>query len=473
MTTQQLRYRIVPLIVACPLFLQNLDTSVMATALPTMAGSLHVQVLDLNLAITSYVLSLAVFLPASAWLAGRFGARRVFCAAVLLFSLGSALCGIAATLGQLVACRILQGTGGAMMVPVGRSILLRSVPASQMVRAMVWFTMPGAIGRLAGPLVGGAIVTVASWHWIFLVNIPFGLLGVAMALWLIERDTRPEPGHEVPFDVAGLLLLAAGFGGVLGGLEMIGKDLLSPSAIAVMLGIGVLSLLAYTRRSGREPHPILDFGVLRFATFRVSLVGGFPIRVAIGAAPFLLPLMMQIGFSLSPLQSGLLTMGMALGSLATRAAIARAVQEVGFRKLLMLSAVLAAGFYASYGLFTPRTPHALIFCLFVLGGLCTSMTMVALNTLGYSHIPPTRSGHATAMAAMCQQLSLAVGVVLGAGLVSLASLVHGGIPAQLHPADFPPAFAVIALLALTSGLAFRRFRPEDGEDLREKKEAVG
>jgi EmrB/QacA subfamily drug resistance transporter len=473
MSTEHLRYRIVPLVVACPLFLQNLDTSVMTTALPAMARSLHVQVLDLNLAITSYLLSLAIFLPASAWLSGRFGARRVFCAAVFLFSLGSAFCGVASTLQQLVACRVLQGVGGAMMVPVGRSILLRTVPPSHMVRAMVWFTIPGAVGRLAGPLFGGAIVTLTSWQWIFLVNIPFGVVGVAMALWLIEADAPPERGGRAPFDFIGLALLAAGFGGVLGGLETVGKGLLPPPAIAAMVLGGLLALHAYARRSAGMAHPLLDFRVLSHPTFRVALLGGFPIRVAIGAAPFLLPLMLQIGFALSPLQSGLLTMGLAIGSLATRAAMGRAIQAVGFRKLLMLSGVLAAGFYASYGLFTPRTPHALMFCVFVLGGLCTSMTMVSLNTLGYADIPPERSGHATAMAAMGQQLSLAVGVVLGAGLVSAASVLHGGSPQRLHPADFPPAFAAVALLALASAWAFRRLRPEDGEELSRKEEAVG
>lgn len=462
---QQLRYRLVPLIVACPLFLQNLDTTVMATALPAIAHSLQVQVLDLNLAITSYLLSLAIFLPASAWLAERFGARRVFCAAVLLFSIGSALCGTAQSLGQLVVWRLVQGIGGAMMVPVGRTILLNSVPPSQMVRAMVWFTIPGAFGRLAGPLFGGAIVTVASWHWIFLVNIPFGILGVALALGFIEKDqpTAPRGG----FDFVGLALLAVAFGGLLGGLEMVGKALLPGPAIAAMVAAGLLTLGIYLRR--KAEHPLLDFGVLRFKTFRISLVGGFPIRVAIGAAPFLLPLMLQIGFGLTPMESGLITMATALGSLATRAALRHAIHLAGFRMLLMMSAVLAAACYAACALFTPQTPHPLMFVLLLLNGLCTSMTMVSLNTLGYSDIPPARAGHAAAMSAMGQQLSLALGVVAGASLVSLASVLHGGSPQQLHARDFPPAFLFVALLALASGYAFRKLRPEDGAELREKK----
>ncbi len=453
------------MIVACPLLLQNLDTSVMATALPAMANSLQVQVLDLNLAITSYLLSLAVFLPASAWLAERFGAKRLFCTAILLFSLGSALCGMAATLGQLVVCRLLQGIGGSMMVPVGRSILLRSVPADQMVKAMVWFTIPGAIGRLAGPVFGGAIVTVASWRWIFLVNIPFGLLGAALAWWFIDQDPEPAPHSAGSFDTVGLALLAVALVGLLGGLEMIGKSMLPGPAIGVMVCVGLLSLYVYFRRSRAIEHPLLDFGVARFATFRTVLLGGFPMRVAIGAAPFLLPLLFQIGFGMTPMQSGLLTMATALGSLATRAAVTRAISIVGFRSLMIWSAVLAAVFYASYGLFTPDTPRGWMFFVMFLGGLCTSMAMVALNTVGYSDIPRERAGHATALAAMGQQISLAVGVVLGATVLAITSHLHGRGPEHVGAADFPAAFVSIAALALCSAVAFRRLRPEDGAEM--------
>ncbi|MGD9943968.1 MAG: MFS transporter [Burkholderiaceae bacterium] len=454
------------MIVACPLLLQNLDTSVMATALPVMADSLQVSVLDLNLAITSYLLSLAVFLPASAWLAERFGERQLFCTAILVFSLGSALCGMADTLGGLVACRLLQGIGGSMMVPVGRSILLRSVPPDQMVKAMVWFTIPGAIGRLAGPVFGGAIVTVASWRWIFLVNIPFGLLGAALAWWFIERDEKPAPDTVQSFDALGLTLLAIALVGLLGGLEMAGKSMLPRPLIAAMVLGGVLAMYAYIRRSRAIPHPLLDLGVLRFDTFRIVLVGGFPMRVAIGAAPFLLPLMFQLGFGMTPLQSGLLTMATALGSLATRAAVTHAIRLLGFRPVMICSAVLAAVFYASYGLFGPDTSRGLMFSVMFFGGLCTAMTMVALNTVGYSDIPRARAGHATAMASMGQQISVAVGVVLGATVLAISSILHGRGPDHVAAPDFPAAFASIAVLALCSALAFRRLRPEDGEELR-------
>lgn len=442
----------------------------MATALPSMARALDIPVLDLNLAITAYLASLAIFLPGSAWLAERFGAKRVFCVAVLVFSLGSALCALAATLSQLVACRLLQGVGGAMMVPVGRAILLRNVPPQQLVSAMVWFTLPGAVGRLAGPFFGGAIVTVTSWQWIFLVNIPFGALGVAMALWILDKDPPPMPQRQVPLDILGLALLALAFAGVLGGLELAGKGILPPSALVLMFLCGVGAFGAYIHRSRRLDSPVLDVGVLRYPTFRIAVVGAFPLRVAIGAAPFLLPLMMQVGLGLSPMKTGTLMMGMALGSLCTRAALVRMVHAVGFRVLLVGSAGLAAGFYAAYGLFALMVPQAVMFAVLFLGGLCTSMTMVALNTVAYADVPPARTSHATAMAAMAQQLSLAVGVMLGANLVALASLLNGRASTSLQASDFPPAFGVVALLAFTSALAFRRLAPEAGEETRQARE---
>lgn len=464
MTETSRHHRLVPLIVASPLFLQNLDTSVMATALPAIAGSLHVPVLRLNLAITSYLLSLVVFLPASAWLAQRFGPRRVFCAAILLFSLGSALCGAAGSLGALVAWRLLQGIGGAMMVPVGRLILLRTVPAAQMVAAMVWFTVPPAIGRMVGPLFGGFIVTITSWRWIFLVNIPFGLAGVLLALAFLERDAPVQATSR--FDLPGLLLMAAAFGGLLAAMEMVGKGYLPWPAVAAIGLAGCIALYAYLRRSAAQDEPVLDFAILRHPTFRASMVGGMPLRVAVGASPFLLPLLFQLGFGLSPLQSGLITMGTAVGSIATRAVLARTIRRLGFRRVLAGAAGITSVSYAVYGLFTPATAHAAIFAALMVGGLCNAMALVSLSTLGFSEIPPPRAGHATAMASMAQQLSVTLGVVLGAALVSATSLLHGGNPAHLGARDFPPAFFAIGAMTLLSFAAFRRLPESIGEELR-------
>ncbi len=458
------RDRIIPIVVAVPLFLQNLDTSVLATALPSIANALQVQPLHLNLAITSYLLSLAVFLPLSGWCAERFGAKRVFCSAIAFFSLGSVLCGAANSLSELVMFRVIQGLGGAMMVPVGRLILLRNVPKQRMVAAMVWFTVPPTIGRMVGPLLGGAIVTLTSWRWIFLINIPFGLLGIALAMRFI--DDQREDGPVESFDVLGFALLALGLTGLLGALETTGKSLIPSWESAAVAGIGVGSLGWYYLHSRRKTNAILDLGILRYRSYFTSVVGGTPLRIAIGASPFLLPLMLQVGFGLSPLASGTLTVATAIGSLATRAIMQRVIQRFNFRSLLLATTTSCSLLYASYGLFQPDTPHVLIFSTLLLGGLINSMGMVALQTLGFSAIPKPRMSHATTLNSMAQQLSLSFGVSLGAGLVSLAAWYHSGNSAVLQARDFSPAFVVIGMMTLLSLVFFVRLGPDEGAELR-------
>ncbi len=458
------RDRLLPLVVACPLFLQNIDTSAIATALPAIARSLDVQPLHLNLAITSYLLSLAVFLPVSGWCARRFGARRVFCAAIAFFALGSALCGLATSLPWLVVFRVLQGFGGALMVPVGRLILLRSVQPAAMVSAMVWFTVPPTIGRMLGPLFGGAIVTWTSWRWIFLLNIPFGLLGIALA-WRYIGSELDEELRE-PFDTRGFVLLALALTGLLGALELAGKGLVGGWAIAAAAAVGAASMWVYVRRSSRMAAPLVDFSVLKFPTYFASIVGGTPLRVAIGATPFLLPLMFQLGFGLSPLDSGLLTVAGAVGSLATRGVMGHAIHRFGFRPLLIAATALAGVLSMCYGLFRPDTPHLLMFGTMLLGGLVTSMAMVSLQTLGFSELPKPLMSHGTTLSTMTQQVSLTFGVVLGAALVNITSWLHGGDGTRLGAADFAPAFFVVGFITLASLFFFVRLDPEHGEGMR-------
>ena len=457
------RDRLVPIIVASPLFLQNLDTSVMATALPSIAESLHVPPLHLNLAITSYLLSLAVFLPISGWLADRFGSKRVFCLAIAFFSLGSALCGAANSLPELVLFRVIQGLGGAMMVPVGRLILLRSVSPAQMVSAMVWFTVPPVIGRMLGPLVGGTIVTLTSWRWIFLINIPFGVLAILLAQAFVE-DTD-EAATPVPFDTKGFLLLALGLSALLGALETAGKALAPVWVSCLAAGLGLLALLLYYLHGRSQKHPIIDLSILRFQTFRTNLVGGTPLRIAVGASPFLLPLMLQLGFGLSPLASGTLTVATAIGGLGTRFVMQRAIHSFGFRHLLVSATVLTSLFYMSYSQFSPSTPHLLMFCTMMMGGLVNSMCMVSLAALGFSDLPKSSMSHATTLSTMAQQLSVSFGVVLGASLVGAASWWHGGDAVHLQARDFSPAFVVVGMLTMVSIYSFLQLHPKEGAGL--------
>ncbi len=455
--------RLVPLIVACPMFLQNIDMSAMAIALPSIAESLHVPALHLNLIITTYLLSLAAFLPMSAWMADRFGAKQTFCVAIVLFSLASSLCGIATSTTALVVFRILQGLGAAMMVPVGRLILLRSVPPSEMVTAMIWYTVPPAIGRLAGPLVGGAIVSVSSWHWIFFVNIPFGVVAVLLALLCVEDI--PTETATPPFDVLGFLLMATGLAALLGALETAGKGLVPGWMSGGAAVVGVIALGLYGMHSLRQTDPVIDLRILRFRIFRTNVLGAAPLRLVISAVPFLLPLMLQLGFGLSPLTSGFLAAASAFGALSTRGVMRRAIDHYGLRRLLLAATVLTSLVFTSYALFTPATSHLLMFCTVFVCGLLSSLCLVSLNSLGFVDLPKERVSHATALLSMTQQLLAASGVMLASLLLAFFSRWHGGDGIHLLRQDFVAAIMVVGPLALISLFSFVRLNPEETDKL--------
>jgi len=455
--------RLIPFIVAGPLFLQNLDTSVMATALPAMARSLGVEALHLNLAITVYLLSLAVFLPASGWLADRFGDRRIFCVAIGLFSVASALCGLATSIPQLVAFRALQGVGGAMMVPVGRLILLRSVPAHRMVAAMVWFTVPGSIGRVAGPLLGGLVVTFASWRWIFLLNVPFGVIGVLMTMRFVPAATETKSDR---FDLAGFMLLATALVCFVTDLETLGRDLIPLRATIEIAAVGLVAAVGYYFYSARKPDVLIPPGLLKFRAFRTAVIGGMPLRIAIGASPFLLPLLLQLGFGLSPVQSGALTVFTGIGTLSVRAVMQHTIRRWGFRTLLIAATLMTSCTYGCYGLFGPTTPHSLICVVLLFSGLFNSLALVTVNTLGYSDLPKSAMSKATALSTMLQQTSISLGVALGASLLALTASFKGDTAAHLSSADFPPVFFAIGAITLVSLLFFFKLSEEEGAELR-------
>jgi len=333
-----------------------------------------------------------------------------------------------------------------------------------MVAAMVWFTVPPVIGRMMGPLFGGAIVTFANWRWIFLVNIPFGLLAIGLTLAFVRDD--PPAVDPVPFDFGGFGLMALGLSLMLGALETAGRAMVPVAVSWLAALLGAVLLWLYTRHGRQRAHPLIDLAILRHRTFRLSVFGGLPLRIAIGAAPFLLPLMLQLGFGLSPLASGMLTMATSVGALGTRVVMAQAIRRFGFRSLLIGAAVLSSLFYLGYSLFTPATPHLLLFVVLMLSGLVTSMCMICLGTLGFSAIPASRMSHATALSTMAQQVSLSFGVVLGAALLGAASFWHGGNGIDLQAGDFSPAFIVLGLVNLLSLWWFVRLDPQEGAQMR-------
>ncbi len=297
-------YFVTPLIIATALFMEQLDGTVLATALPAMAADLHEDPVALKLALTSYLLSLAVFIPLSGWAADRFGARRVFRAAIVVFTFGSILCGLSNSLGAIVVFRIVQGLGGAMMTPVGRLVLLRTAPRHELVRAMAYLTIPALIGPMIGPPIGGFIATYFHWRYIFWVNVPIGALGVALVTRFIP-DLREE--WSPPLDIAGAILSGVGLSCLVFGFTIAGRGFAPTTVVALIVALGAAALFAYVRHAKRTPYPIVDLDLLQIPTFRAAVFGGFLFRIGLGATPFLLPLLLQAGFGLSAYEAGLLT----------------------------------------------------------------------------------------------------------------------------------------------------------------------
>ncbi len=450
---------LVPLIVACALFMENLDATVIATSLPDIARSLHADPLQLSAAMTAYMLSLAVFLPVSGWMADRFGARRVFGSAIAVFTLGSVLCGVAQDLPALVAARIVQGLGGAMMVPVGRLVVLRTVPRAGLVRAMSMVTMPALIGPAIGPLVGGFITTYASWRWIFFINVPIGVLGLVLALAFVP-DVREK--DVPPLDLPGLLLSGAGLAGLIFGFENVGRGVFAPGTVAAVLAAAALCVLFYVRRAHGRERPILDPSLLRFPTFAAAIAGGTLFRIGIGALPFLLPLLFQLGFGMTPFESGSLTFAGAAGALTMKALAGPILRRVGFRRLLIGNAVLCGLILGGYAFFRPDTPHALILAALLLGGFFRSLQFTAINTLAYAEMPDDRVSGANTLSSVMQQLSLSLGVATGALILHVMQAGHSG---PLTAADFEPAFAMVGALAAAAALFFLPLAPEAGAEV--------
>jgi EmrB/QacA subfamily drug resistance transporter len=454
------RRSLVPLVVACALFMQSLDSTVIATALPTIARELGESPLRLNVAITCYLLSLAVFIPISGWVADRFGARRVFTGAIVVFTLGSIACGMANSLMALVAARILQGIGGALMVPVGRLVLVRTFEKSELVRAMSFVSVPALIGPVMGPPLGGLIVTYASWRWIFFINIPVGVLGIVLVNLLVG-DLK-ETGRR-PFDLTGFALTGIGLASLAFGFENVARGALPSAAVAALLSIGGACLALYVRHARRADYPIIDLALLRIPTFAAASTGGFLFRMGLGALPFLLPLMLQVGFGLSALHSGLLTFASAAGAMLMKTSAVRILRILGFRAVLVGDAVISAGFLVGYSLFRPDTPHLLIFLALLAGGFFRSLQMTSINTLGYADVPPPMLSRATSFSAMAQQLSQTAGVATAALMLHLALLARGGI--ALTAADFYPVFVGVALISLLSVPFFLKMSPDAGAEV--------
>jgi len=458
---------LVPLIVAVALFMENLDSTVIATSLPAIAADIGASPLTLKLAVTSYLLSLAVFIPMSGWTADRFGARIVFRGAIAVFVLGSIGCAASNSLTGFVIARIVQGMGGAMMTPVGRLVLVRAVDRRALIDAMAWVSVPALIGPIAGPPLGGFITTYASWHWIFLINVPIGIAGIALATRFIPDVRLPAPDR---FDLVGMVLAGLGVAGLAFGLSVAGLELLPGPAVAALIVGGAACFTLYLLHARRVPAPVLDFSLLVLPTFRASLIGGFLFRIGIGALPFLLPLLLQLGFHLDPFRSGLVTFSAAVGALTMKTVAARVLRLFGFRTVLVANALISAVFIAACAVFRPGTPFWLIVPVLLVGGFFRSLQFTSINAIAYAEVKPELMSRATTLAAVGQQLSLSTGVAIGAGAVEFA--VHRAGAAAISAADFPAAFMVIAAITASSALMFLRLPGNAGAELASRPSAL-
>jgi EmrB/QacA subfamily drug resistance transporter len=401
-----------------------------------------------------------VFIPLSGWVADRYGARTVFRAAIVVFTLGSATCGFAHSLPDFVLSRIVQGIGGAMMVPVGRLVILRTVPKSELISALAWLTIPALIGPVIGPPLGGFITTYASWRWIFWINIPVGILGVILATRYVTDIREAE---MPPLDIKGFILSGIGLTGLAFGFTTIGQGLLPPAVVASLLVAGVIGCWLYVRHARIAPAPLIDLRLLDVDTFRASVVGGFLYRIGVGATPFLLPLLLQLGFGLSPFQSGMLTFSTAIGAIAMKTTAPAILRRFGFKHVLIVNSVISAFFIATPAFFTLQTPHAVVLTVLLIGGFFKSLQFTSINSLAYADIEPRAMSRATSFASVAQQLSMSAGVAVGA--LVLEYMRHGRPVATVELGDFATAFVVVGAISVLSAFVFMMLPKEAGASL--------
>ena len=424
-----------------------------------MPATSAIDPISLKLAVTSYLVSLAVFIPISGWVADRVGSCTTFRLALAVFMIASIGCAFSNSLGQFVFWRAAQGMGGAMMVPVGRMVVIRTAPKAELVQALSFIAMPALIGPMMGPPLGGLIVTYADWRWIFFVNIPIGILGIILATLFI-----PEIKEETPrLDTKGFLLLASGFGGLILGAAMLGRRIAPPEVAAGCIAAGAIALPLYWRHALSIPRPLLDVRLLRLKTFEAGIAGALFFRFGVGASAFLLPLMLQLAFGLSALSSGLITFAGALGALAVKPLARGFLHRFGFRRLLIVNGVLASTVLLASALFTPATPHLVITAVLLAGGFLRSLQFTSLSAITYAEVEPRQVGSATGMASVGQQVSVSLGVAVGAMAVEVSEWARGhSVP---ETSDFSAAFVVVGLMSMTSALLMLRLPLDAGDEM--------
>jgi EmrB/QacA subfamily drug resistance transporter len=451
--------RLVPWLIAVAFFMESLDTTILNTAVPTIATALHVAPLSMKSVLASYTLSLAVFIPISGWMADRFGTRRVFASAIGIFTLGSFLCGISTNIHVMVACRILQGCGGSMMVPVGRLTVVRTFAKSELIRAMSFVAIPGLIGPMLGPIAGGLIVGYFHWSVIFFVNIPIGLAGLVM-VYLHLPDYRE---HTDPLDVAGLILFGSGVALLSYVLEVFGEHTLSVRETLGLLAISIVLLAGYGFHATRTAHPMLNLILFRIRTFRAAVSGSFLTRLGIGGIPFLFPLLYQVGLGFTPIQSGLLMMPQAIAAMSLKMTMPRILARFGYRAVLVSNTLIIGFLILLFATIRKGTPLWLVVTEVFFYGFFTSLQYTSMNTLVYADINEEQESSASSIASTAQQMAISFGV-------ASASLVTAMFIPDRHSSSAPQfshgihrAFFVLGGLTLLSTIVFYQLKKGDGD----------
>jgi len=456
--------RLLPWLVAVAFFMESLDTTILNTAVPTISAALRVSPLSMKSVLASYTLSLAVFIPISGWVADRFGTRRVFASAIALFTLGSLLCGISSDIHLLVACRLLQGCGGAMMVPVGRLTLVRTFAKSELVRTMSFVSLPALIGPMLGPIAGGLIVGYLHWRLIFFVNIPIGIAGLVMVYFHLP-DYREQ--KNPPLDIVGLILFGSGIGLLSYVLEIFGEHTLSTPEILGLLAVSLALIAGYGVHAGEAPFPLLQIRLFAVRTFRAAVSGSFFTRIGIGGVPFLLPLLYQLGLGFTPVQAGLLIMPQAIAAMSTKFLLPRILTRFGYRGVLISNTILIGLLvllFATIGLGTPL--WVIVLQAFSYGAF-TSLQYTSMNTLVYADLTEAQTSNGSSIASTMQQLSMSFGVA-AAGLTTalfVPSEAHSSPIQMIHGVH--EAFLLLGGLTILSTIVFAGLRSGDGDNVSE------
>lgn len=442
--------RRVALIVAIAFFMQLLDSTIISTSLPQMGASFGVPAVAMSIGITVYMLTMAVFVPLSGWLADRFGARNIFLVAIALFTLASLACGFSGNLTEFVAARAVQGLGSALMTPVGRILVLRNASKSELLNATALITWPALFAPVVGPVLGGIITTALSWHWNFFINIPLGAIGLALVARFIPGDREADPK---PLDWPGFALTSAGLASMLYGLERIAhpEDGVVPTVLLIAAGVFIDWLAV--RHLLRARHPLLDLSSFKVLTFAIStLSAGTIFRVAINATPFLLPLLFQVGFGLSPIDAGMMILAYFLGNLGMKTVTTPTLRRFGFRRVLVINGLIASASIMACAAISPRTPQALVIALMLIAGLSRSMQFTALNTLAFADVAASQRSSAATLSSMLQQVAMLFGVAVAAAILNLSRIARDRTALDL--VDFRSAFLVIGAIGLVASFRF-------------------